>query len=158
MKKKLVWLSVVMLSLLVLSLVSACASALPDQLTESKKLWESQKLQDYDFTLERQCFCPEDWRGPVDIQVRNGSAVSVIYVSDGTDVPEERFGDVDTIDKLFALLGNAYSGDGDFAEPAESVTVDYDSEMGYPVNLYIDESQLIADEEQGYAVTNLVER
>jgi hypothetical protein len=136
----------------------SCTSSVPRELTDNEKLWQDQELKDYDFTLERQCFCPEDWRGPVNIEVRNGTAVSVTYVSDGTDVTEGKFDEVDTIDKLFILLNNAFTGKGDFDQQADSVDVKYDKQMGYPVTLYIDVSQQMADEEQGYTVTNLMAR
>jgi hypothetical protein len=136
----------------------SCTSSVPRELTDNEKLWKNQELENYDFTLERQCFCPEDWRGPVTIEVRNGTAVSVTYLSDGTNVTEGKFDEVDTIDKLFTLLSNAFSGKGDFDQQADSVEVTYDEQMGYPVTLYIDVSQLMADEEQGYTVTNLIAR
>lgn len=144
--------------LLTLLAVTSCTNSVPRELTDNEKLWKDQELDNYDFTLERQCFCPEDWRGPVNIEVRNGNAVSVTYQSDGSVVTEGKFDDVDTIDKLFILLNNAYAGKGDFEQKADSVDVTYDEQMGYPVTLYIDVSQQMADEEQGYTVTNLVAR
>jgi hypothetical protein len=116
------------------------------------------RLSSYDFTLERQCFCPEDWRGPVDIQVRDGVAFSVTYVSTGQPVTDGKFDNADTIDKLFTILENAYAGKGDFEQKADTINVTYDAQMGYPATFFIDVSQLIADEEQGYTVTNLVAR
>lgn len=136
--------------------VVSCASSVPQELTASEKLWKDQGLKDYDFTLERQCFCPEDWRGPVNIQVRNGAAVSVTYVSSGVAVTEGKFDNADTIDKLFTILKNAYAGKGDFEEEADTVDVTYNSRMGYPTTFFIDVSQTMADEEQGYTVTSLV--
>ncbi len=147
----------VMVIITILVAVS-CTGSVPDEFTTNEKLWKDQKLENYDFTLERQCFCPEDWRGPVKIEVRGGVAVSVTYASDGTAVTEGKFDSVDTIDKLFTLLNNAYAGKGDFDQKADSVDVTYDKQMGYPITLYIDVSQLMADEEQGYTVTNLVTR
>ena len=144
--------------LLTLLAATSCTSSVPRELTDNEKLWKDQDLENYDFTLERQCFCPEDWRGPVNIEVRDGTAVSVTYQSDGSVVTEGKFDDVDTIDKLFTLLNNAYAGKGDFDQQADSVDVTYDKQMGYPATLYIDVSQQMADEEQGYTVTNLVAR
>ncbi len=94
----------------------------------------------------------------MNIQVRNGDVVSVTYVSNGQTVTEEKFDEVDTVDELFTLLKNAYQGKGDFDRKADSVQVTYHKQMGYPVSLYIDVSYQMADEEQGYAVTNLVAR
>ncbi len=146
------------LFLLVLPIVMSCTSAIPKELTTSEKLWKAQGLSNYDFMLERQCFCPEDWRGPVNIQVRNGAAVSVKYVTNGANVTEGKFDNADTIDKLFTMLKNAYSGKGDFEQKADNINVTYNGQMGYPTTFFIDVSQTIADEEQGYTVTNLVAR
>jgi len=145
---------------MILPLLTAvsCTSSAPQELTNNEKLWKDQGLRNYDFTLQRDCFCPEDWRGPVNIQVRNGAAVSVTYVSDGAAVTEGKFDKADTIEKLFTILKNAYDGKGDFEQKADAVNVTYNTQMGYPTTFYIDVSQTIADEEQGYTVTNLISR
>jgi major membrane immunogen (membrane-anchored lipoprotein) len=136
----------------------SCASSVPEELTTSEKLWKDRGLRNYDFTLERQCFCPEDWRGPVDVQVRDGAAISVTYVSTNEPVTDGKFDNADTIDKLFTILENAYTGKGDFEQKADTINVSYNAQMGYPTTFFIDVSQTIADEEQGYTVTNLVAR
>jgi major membrane immunogen (membrane-anchored lipoprotein) len=136
--------------------VISCTSSTPQELAASEKLWKDQGLKNYDFTLTRQCFCPEDWRGPVNIQVRNGEATSVTYVSSGAVVTEGKFNNADTIDKLFTILKNAYAGNGDFDQKADTINVTYDANMGYPRDFFIDVSQTIADEEQGYTITNFV--
>ena len=131
---------------------------IPQDLITSEKLWKDQGVKNYDFTLERQAFAPEDWRGPVNIQVRNGAAVSVTYVSSGDAVTGGKFDNADTIGKLFTMLKNAYDGKGDFEQKADTINVTYNPDMGYPTTFYIDVSQTMADEEQGYNVTNLVAR
>jgi hypothetical protein len=132
--------------------------SIPEVLISSEKLWKEQGLRNFDFTLERQAFAPEDWRGPVNIQVRNGAAVSVTYVSSGDAVTGGKFDNADTIGKLFTMLKNAYDGKGDFEQKADTINVTYNPDMGYPTTFYIDVSQKMADEEQGYNVTNLVAR
>jgi hypothetical protein len=136
----------------------SCTSSVPQELTNGERLWKDQGLSNYDFTLARQCFCPEDWRGPVNIQVRNKTAVSVTYVTGGTAVTEGKFDNADTIDKLFTILKDAYAGKGDFEQEAERIEVTYHAEMGYPTDFFVDVSQAMADEEQGYTVTNLAAR
>jgi hypothetical protein len=136
----------------------SCSNSVPQELTSSEKLWKDQGMNSYDFTLERQCFCPEDWRGPVNIQVRNGTATSVTYVSSGVSVTEGKFDNADTIDKLFTILNDAYAGKGTFEQKAATINVTYNTQIGYPTYFYIDVSQAMADEEQGYTVTNLVAR
>jgi hypothetical protein len=144
--------------LLVVILSSSCGSSANSELTRNEKLWQSQNLTSYDFTLERQCFCPEDWRGPVNITVRNGKVTSVVYVSNGQTATTEKFSDVDTIEELFNIIRDAYDGKGAFDQKAETVNVTYHPEMGYPLTIYIDVSQMMADEEQGYKVEELVGR
>ena len=156
-KKWIYFFSIVLICLFSLVAVS-CESSVPQELDTAEKLWKDQGLKNYDFTLERHCFCPEDWRGPVNIEVRGGAAVSVTYVSNGLAVTEGKFDNADTIDKLFTMLEDAYAGKGDFDQIADSIDVTYDAQMGYPTYLFIDVSQLMADEEQGYTVTNLVAR
>ena len=95
--------------------------SIPQTLITSEKLWKDQGLSNYDFTLERQAFAPEDWRGPVNIQVRNGAAVSVTYVYSGASVNGGKFENADTIDKLFKMLKNAYAGEGDFDQKADTI-------------------------------------
>ena len=151
-------LTVVITAIVLTSCNNQGVSPIPQALTTSEKLWKDQGLSNYDFTLERQAFAPEDWRGPVNIQVRNGTAVSVTYVSSGAAVTEGKFDNADTIDKLFTMLKNAYTGEGDFGQKADSINVTYNAQMGYPTTFYIDVSETIADEEQGYTITNLVAR
>ena len=151
------WLfSVLLLTMVILA--SSCGSSANSELERNEKLWESQNLTDYDFTLARQCFCPEDWRGPVNIQVRDGGVVSTTYVSNGQAATAEKFGDVDTIEELFGVIRDAYEGKNTFEQKAETVNVTYHPTMGYPLTIYIDVSQLMADEEQGYTVEELVGR
>ena len=145
-------------TLITLLAVVSCTSSVPQELINSERLWKGQGLSNYDFTLERQCFCPEDWRGPVNIQVRNGAAASVTYVSSGLAVTEGKFDNADTIDKLFTILKDAYTGKGDFEQKADIINVTYNDQKGYPTTFYIDVSQTMADEEQGYTVTNLAAR
>jgi hypothetical protein len=154
-EKRLTFVFVFAALLLTLLAAVSCSNSVPQKLINGEKLWKEQGLSNYDFTLERQCFCPEDWRGPVNIQVRNGVAASVTYVSDGVAVTEGKFDNVDTIDKLFAILKNAYAGTGDFEQKADTIDVTYNPQMGYPTSFHIDVSKTMADEEQGYIITNL---
>lgn len=137
-------------------LASCDAGGTPAQqeLDRNEQLWRTQKITSYAFELQRDCFCPEDVRGPVDIVVRNGEPTSVTYVSNGQPA-SELFGTVDTVDELFSTLRDAYEGRNFFDQKAESVQVTYHPDLGYPLTIFIDVSQTIADEEQGYTVKAL---
>ncbi len=65
--------------------------------------------------------------------------------SDGLALAEI-YADVSTIDALFDVI--------DSAGEAEVVTVSYDAELGYPTEIYIDESFQMADEEMRYLVSD----
>lgn len=145
-------------ALTVLILLTSCGGSANSELDRNEKLWKSQNITSYDFTLTRSCFCPEDWRGPVNIQVRNGTVTSTKYVSNGQAATPEKFGDVDTIEELFAVIRDAYEGKNTFDQKAETVEVTYHPQMGYPLTIYIDVSTMIADEEQGYTVEGFVVR
>jgi hypothetical protein len=82
-------LSIVIALASLLFTLTSCLQTVPGDLTDNEKLWQSQGLSNYGFVLERQCFCPEDWRGPVKIEVRGGKAVSMTYVSDLQPATEE---------------------------------------------------------------------
>jgi len=144
--------------LLALILSYSCGGSADSELERNEKLWKSQNITSYDFTLARSCFCPEDWRGPVNIQVRNGAVTSVTYVSNGQTATSEKFGDVDTVEELFAVIRDAYEGKNTFDQKAETVQVTYHPQMGYPLTIYIDVSTMIADEEQGYTIEELVRK
>ena len=110
-------LSLITISLIFLSASVSCANSIPQEFTNSENLWKSQSLRNYDFTLERQCFCPEDWRGPVEIQVRDGNAVTVTYIGSDLPVTEGKF-DNPTVapsvqSNLITILGRtaAYRGE-----------------------------------------------
>jgi len=141
-------------------LASSCSSPTAEELEleRNENLWQSQNFSSYDFTLERQCFCSEDYKGPVNIQVRNGTVVSVTYVSSGELVDSEIFRNADTIEELFGIIRDAYEGENNFNLKAEMVDVTYHPEMGYPLTILMDISKNIMDEETGYTVEELVRR
>ncbi len=113
--------------------------------------WERSEITAYTYTTAQQRFCPQDYVAPVAVDVRDGVVQSVAF-ADGRagDVPEpQRFG---TVDDLFAELQDAID------RGAVSITVDYERQLGYPTTAFIDYVALIADEEQGFAVSELTAR
>ena len=114
------------------------------RLAEARARWAASGPGAYRMTLHRSCFCPEDYRGPFAVTVRNGTVASVEMA--GRSLPADR---AVTVDALFDLLAEAY------AEDAELVRVTYDDALGYPTELYIDRSAQMADEEIGYTVSSL---
>lgn len=151
MKRKLLVGLVAVLAVIGVVAGAVLAQGLPGQggPLEGRALWESQGIEHYRFTLSRSCFCLA--RGPVVIEVRNGKVVSIVDAETGGSEVDgfavsEIFGDVDTIEELFGRI--------DAAEGAAVLQVSYDATFGYPAEIYIDQSELMADEEIGYTVSD----
>ena len=119
--------------------------------TEEELSVEAQKLKsfgfsDYDYTLEIICFCPIEYTKPKRISVRNNKVVSI---SNNT---EDVFTDTSfmTIDGFFEFIEDQRK-----QNPVVE-KIEYDPEYGFPTYIYFDISEMIADEEIGYILTNFV--
>lgn len=118
------------------------------QFNANQKLWNSQGIDDYSFTLQRNCFCRGDALRPINIQVRDGKIAAATFADTGEPVPPELNFNKLTINDLFKEVGQAIKGG------AERVEVSYDKTYGFPTSIYIDQSSQIADEEVGYTISN----
>ena len=121
-----------------------------DELQEAQELWRSQRPLRYSYTIQRQCFCTEDARGPVRVTVDGETVVSQLY-DDGRMVDAAATDWFPSVDGLFAVLVDA------FDEGAFEIRATYDPKLGIPVDFWIDYSQNIIDEELGFTVTEAVQ-
>lgn len=106
----------------------------PEALAEARARWADAGLSAYRYQIEYACFCPPEAMGPFTVTVRGG----VVEPSGQTAPPG---GALPTVEDLFARI------EGAFAEGADAVDVTYDAARGYPLSIYIDYEQLMADEE-----------
>ncbi|WP_207714036.1 DUF6174 domain-containing protein [Scytonema sp. UIC 10036] len=123
-----------------------------EELARNQKLWNTQGVLNYSYTLTKSCFCPPDARGPVVIEVSNGNTTSVTSVSTGQSVNREFFDKYDTIPKLFDAIADA------IARRADSLKVKYDPAFGYPTQINIDYSYQMADEELFLTIENFASK
>lgn len=86
----------------------------------------------------------------VNITVRENRIDSAAFVAGDVPVAIEGFKRYRTIDGLFDLLQEGID------ENAHSILVDYHSELGYPIDGWIDYEEAIADEELGFEIDSLV--
>lgn len=121
-----------------------------DELQEAQDLWRSRRPLRYAYTIQRQCFCTEDARGPVRVTVAGETVVSQLY-EDGRMVDAAATDWFPSVDGLFAVLLDAID------EGAYEIRVTYDAQFGVPVDFWIDYSQNIIDEELGFMVTAAVQ-
>ena len=116
-------------------------------LTAAQSLWTAQAISRYEFTLLRSCFCADVQ--PMHVTVHDGVVVSVTPEGSGIAIAEVQWSSYPSIERLFAITAEA------IARPAASVNAQYDSVLGYPHTIYIDQVSGIADDEFGYTVTNV---
>ena len=118
----------------------AIANTNLQQFRVNRRAWKQQRIRNYSYKLSRSCFCTEEARGPVLIEVRNGQMTSITD-KNGKKVNPELFQKYDTIPKVFSVIGDA------IAKKASSLTVNYNKKLGYPTQINIDYNSQIADEE-----------
>lgn len=118
------------------------------QLDANRKKWDSLDIDDYAFTLQRNCFCRGDAIRPINIEVRDGKIASATFADTGEAVPDDLDFNKLTVNDLFKEVQQAIKGG------AAQVDVTYDKQYGFPTSIYIDQSRQIADEEVGFTVSN----
>ena len=106
--------------------------------------WKSLGILDYDYTLQITCFCLVEYTQPKRIVVRNNAVVSV------EGVPYEEINDTSfrTIDGFFEYIEEQRKLNPKVEE------IEYDSKYGFPTYIFFDISEMIADEEVGYTLTD----
>jgi hypothetical protein len=108
--------------------------------------WESRRPIEFEYIVERACFCAPDYIRPYRVRERSeyrDTSFVVLIDIEPTDIgsPPEPV----TIDGLFALLADAITA-------ADEVSVIYDPAFGFPTSVTIDWSTGQADEEQRFLV------
>lgn len=104
---------------------------------------------DYSYTLVVSCFCP-DAGTPVRVTVVAGEAVEAVYAEDGRGVtqgdpaPEYRWL---TIDEVIEAANDT---------EAAVVKVKWPEGQDYPSAVSVDQDKMMADEEIGYLVSDVV--
>lgn len=118
-------------------------------LNQMQTQWQEQGLSDYRFQFNWQCFCPEDYREPVWVTVKDGEVESVETVDPDSEVILPDISEYRTINELFDLIRDGVD------QHAYEIRVEYDSALGYPTSVYIDYQSNIADEERGFYASEL---
>ena len=116
------------------------------KLYEKRDLWNSFKISNYEMSQQIFCFCyPEDFLMPKYIIVFDGN----IKLINGSN-PEDTIGyeSFYTINSLFDFIERKLK------ENPVVFQIEYDQEYGYPISMYFDISEMIADEEVGYSISD----
>jgi hypothetical protein len=141
------------LAVAALFLTAACGGPTSSStLGSNREKFETLVGDDYTVRFQRGCFCPTELTAPVLMTVKDGAIVSLVR-DDGTTPSADLLPLFLTVEQVFAQIDEALAKRrrGRFDE----VRVTYDPQFGHPVDVWLDESFQIADEEQGYTLSNL---
>jgi Family of unknown function (DUF6174) len=127
--------------------LGACST--PSLTLEGRALWASKNLNSYGYTLQRSCFCPEEYTKAMRLEVRNRSLASIKYVDSGLDVAEKFRPNVFKIESFFDLIDSTQSKGGHVGN------LQFDATFGYPTQMNLDPIPNAADDETTYKLSDL---
>lgn len=119
------------------------------ELDRQRRQWRAQGIASYSYTVRRACFCPPEFTDPVVVRVRDGRVESRSYADGGRAVDAERARSWPAVEGLFDVVQEAIDRE------ADSISVRYHPELGYPTEVQIDYERMAADEELGLAAYGL---
>jgi hypothetical protein len=125
---------------------ATCATAITN-VTDARARWNAARPASYEYTLAVGCFCLRDVTRPVVITVTATTVTSRRYEDDGTAVPDQLAATFPSIDGLFDKLLDARMRN------AANSAANYEPTLGYPVQISLDYSATIADDEISYVVS-----
>jgi hypothetical protein len=132
-------------------ILTACSSGAKSEFDRNQEKWQNAHVSHYRYSLFVGCFCPFAERMPLNIEVKDGEALSITY-ADGTPISEadpqfDFFTRYGTMERLFSEL------EADLAGAADEVTVSYDPTYGFPQTANIDVIKEAADDELSLTVS-----
>jgi len=133
---------VILTALLIVSFCNRSNNS--DEFSVNESKWYGKNIDNYEFTLRINCFCPQERLGPHLIKVVNDEIVSV----NNQPYDPAATGELMTIDELFTFVEAGIDGN-----PYRK-TIEYNSTYGYPQYVYFDYSKTMADEEIGYQLSD----
>jgi len=119
-----------------------------DEVSQQEQKWKKQGITEYAFTLQISCFCIVDYTRPKSIVVKNNQIESVNGIA-YTDLEYETYM---TFDDFFEYIKERQK------ENPVQENLEFDPTYGFPTYIYFDISELIADEEIGYTITDFLPR
>lgn len=131
-------------------LVVGRLAALRAELSVQREQWAAQRIEDYQLTFSRSCFCAPEGVGLVIVNVLEGEPVEWLYFLSGDPIAPQWQAVFPTVDGLFDFIEDAID------RGAESIEVTYDAELGLPTAIRVDYRLAAADEEIAYEVEKLL--
>ncbi|MEB4589769.1 S8 family serine peptidase [Candidatus Thiothrix sp. Deng01] len=120
-------------------------------LAQNSKLWRSQNIRSYTYTLEQQRGSTTPLR--LQLTIRSGKLYSGIDLTTNKPLSARDLkAKGKTVEQLFAVIGYAINN------KAASITAAYDSALGYPVAVSIDQSSTVTGDEISLKASTLTKR
>lgn len=132
-------------------LLAGCLPTGSDELRElerNRARWAASAPTTYEFVFQRSCECLPEYTAPMRVTVRAGIVQSVVDVQSGQEVSPSTHGPM-TIEEIFAEIESALDS------RAHRVEVSYHRALGYPMAVFIDHDERMADDEIYYAASEL---
>lgn len=104
---------------------------------------------DYEFTLQRTCYCTPDFVRPRRVIVKGGEVIEVRFADGEGGDTSDLINATPTIEELFDSIAAG-------ADSWYKLAVIFDAESGFPESIDIDEDDMIADEERNIVITDVV--
>ena len=117
-------------------------------LRAGRELWTRANVSSYSYTVRRNCFCDVALQGPARVVVRNGQTVSVTAAPGATAFNRAAFDAYDTVEELFQQVERAMD-----SQPFR-LAVNYDTELGFPNEMFLNPGGSTADDESGFVVVD----
>ncbi|MCV6605586.1 MAG: DUF6174 domain-containing protein [Porticoccaceae bacterium] len=133
-------------------LLAGCGAAQPDVQVSSltpQQQWQALNLGNYDYEVQRSCFCAAEYVRPMQVSVRGGEVETAVYTDDASAVSAEVLKSLRTIDQWFSYIKKGRD------RPFARLDVEYHSEQGYPTRIEADVDERMADDEQQLVLKNL---
>jgi len=109
-------------------------------LADHRARWSAAGIQDYQFEVLQQCECAPAMVRPAIVEVRRGAVTRVTYRTGEVAAPDAR-ALFPTVDDLFDRIDEAIESE------AATMTVSYDTVLGYPTQISIDYDLQVIDDE-----------
>ena len=119
-----------------------------DEVSQQEQKWKKQGITEYEFTLQISCFCVVDYTRPKSIVVKNNQIESV----NGIAYADLEYETYMTFDDFFEYIKERQK------ENPVQENLEFDPTYGFPTYIYFDISEMIADEEIGYTITDFLPR
>ena len=116
------------------------------ELSAAIKMWNDSNIKSYSYTLTVSCYCIDT--EPNDIKVVDNKIKKVNGKLVTENDLENIYWNVKSFDEIFEIIAEKLN-DNPFL-----YTIKFDQSFGYPIDIYFDMDEMIADEEIGYYVTN----